>query len=182
MKNNNILLRAIQDDNVISAKAVIIGAFHKDRHEDQYSSIEWATYANNEFSKKGINFFTVDDDKTEFSEDSANWDMELWKTLRVEFEYNFSETKLSHIIQLMKHLRKIGHPDFQVKTTPAKTNPEQSKQGVGLKKNQLKVGVVAGAALGALLGAVIGRPIIGGMVGAAIGGGIGHSVNDSKDK
>lgn len=182
MKSNNILLRAIEDSNISAAQAVILASFQKARYEEQYSFIEWARYANSEFNKKGMNFFSLDDGRTKFTENSAAWDVELWKTLRVEIEYNFSEKKIDYIIKVMKYIRNTGHKDFQVKPASAETNQSRVEQHSEHVGNQLKIGVIAGTALGAVFGLVVGRPVIGSMLGAAIGGGIAHSVNGSRGK
>ncbi|WP_198555531.1 hypothetical protein [Colwellia sp. 75C3] len=187
MQTNEILQSAINSKNINAAQAVILASFRKTRNDHIYPFIEWANYANTEFNKNGLTFFIDDDGTTEFTDNSDNWNVDLWKSLRVELEYNFSEIKLAYIIKVMKHLRQMGDPDFQEKTSspqaaPIKENSGHPKQGTNLKQNHLKIGVIAGAALGAVLGAVVGRPIIGGLVGAAIGGGLGQSVNGSKDK
>ena len=186
MQTNEILQSAIDSSNIIAAQAAILASFRKARNEKIYSFIEWANYANTQFNKLGLTFFLTDNGETEFTDNSDNWNEGLWKNLRVELEYNFSEKKLGYIIQVMQHLRKIGDPDFQVETLSPQVKSKPSKQGANIKQNQLKIGVSGGAAIGAALGAivglVVGRPIIGGIVGAVIGGGIGYSTNGSKDK
>jgi len=183
MQTNEILQSAINSKNINAAQAVILASFRKTRNDHIYPFIEWANYANTEFNKNGLTFFIDDDGITEFTDNSDNWNVDLWKSLRVELEYNFSEIKLAYIIKVMKHLRQMGDPDFQEKISSPQAAPAgQSKQGTNLKQNHLKNGVIAGAALGAVLGAVLGRPIIGGLVGAAIGGGLGQSANGNKVK
>lgn len=189
MHPNPILKSAIEKGDIISARAVILSSFRKARNEQDYQFISWVDFAEQQFNGKNESFFVEDDGITEFSDNDESWSSDLWKTLRVEIEYNFSRKKLDHIITLMNHLRSIGHPDFQIKTPPIplkskqmeKDNPTQAKHFSPSNK-QLKTGLIAGAAVGFAIGMVIGRPIIGSALGAAIGGGVGNLVDGSKTK
>ncbi|MBA6350077.1 hypothetical protein [Colwellia sp. BRX8-9] len=182
MQSNLRLKTAIENADLISARAIILASFRTARNEKNYQFIEWVNEAKLLFQQKDMRFFDEDDDVTEFTHSNEQWDEELWKTLRVEVEYNFSQKKLDALVAVMDHLRKSGHPDFQVKTVSvhqSKANsPQETKSAT---PTQLKTGVVAGAAVGFAIGMFIGRPIIGSVVGAAIGGGIGNSLNGSKE-
>ncbi len=176
MEPNKILQSAINNGNISAAQAVILASFRKACNEEFYQFIELALYAKKKFNEKGSEFFITDDGKTEFTQNSDNWNVDLWKNLRVELEYNFSEKKLDYITQVMAHLRSIGHKDFQVKQELTKSNQSQVEPNSGQVNNLLAIGFIAGVVLGTGFGTLIGRPIMGGMLGAAIGGGIAHTV------
>jgi len=179
MENNKILNSEIKKGSIGGSQAVILGSFIQARHEESYKFIEWAKYADTQLKMKNLSFFTEDDGKTKFTNSPSDWNVDLWKQLRIELEYDFSEKKLDYIVQVMQHLRKSGHPDFQVKCKQPVNNHNQTKPNVINK--QLPIGAIAGAVVGAVIGVVIGRPIIGGALGAAIGGGIAHSISANKD-
>jgi len=184
MEQNKNLNTAIKNNDVIACRAVILANFRKDRSSIEFQNVELAKYAKTELNNLGSQFFKGDDGESEFTEDKSCWNVELWESMRIELDYNFSEKKFNNIIHIMKHLRETGISDFQVKdeavtsTNTKKNVSSNTDQETQQDLKQMIIVATVGAVVGGVMGGVVGRPIIGGMLGAGIGYAINKKYNE----
>jgi len=183
MSQNTNLNNAIKNNDVVAARAVILGNFRKDRSQKIFKNIEYILFAKKEFDKLGSSFFKNDDGETEFTEDKSKWNVELWENMRIEVDHNFSEKKIDHIFQVMEHLRISGVADFQSVSEGVKTEELRSKVNKPESGNilsQMKFAAILGGAVGGGVGVLVGKPILGSILGVGIGFAIDKKIFSDK--
>ncbi len=189
--NNKSMQDAIANKNVINARSVILRLISKDRRLPEFTTPGLAKFAEAEFAKSEIKFFVEDDGESSFGA-QIEWSKDLWDTLHIELEYNFSERKFGSVIEIMQFLRKNGDPEFQISEKykdSVSTNIEVPNENCSHPCSSTKIaaitgGVVGGAAgilVGYLVGGLVAKAVIGGVVGAVTGGIIGAK-KDRKSK
>ncbi len=121
------LTKAIKRQNIIEGHAVISTLLCDDKWLRDVKTPFLGEYADKEFKKQGVDFFVKDDGETDFPS-KEKWNFNLWKSMRVDLEENFSKKKFDFIIEIMKHLRETGHPEFQADKSSQKTQNKKNVQ------------------------------------------------------
>lgn len=202
---------AVSEGNISRVRAIVLGQINSDRKQANFDLEDSCSYAEKNLAPKMGTLFDDDDGKSEFTESSSTWNKELWQSLRVEFEYNFSKKKLDNIIKLMQHLRKSGHPDFQIlkntashskaggrqeapskkfspphdsRSTPNRVNPQMASEKKSPQKGEFEkymTNGVLGAIAGGVAGSLLKMAIPGMIAGTLIGAAITYVIKKSKD-
>ena len=175
---NKHLKEYVEAQDTIGAQTSIQGLISKDRRLKEFQTPIFVKYADENLSK----FWNEDDGETEFPK-KDKWDNELWKTMCIEMEYNFSKKKFDFIIEIMHYLRDSGHPDFQYMPKADKSSKinNESLQAKDEKDNSsiVKYAIIGGA-IGLVGGAIISKTIVGGIIGTLVGGGAGYLKDKAK--
>lgn len=167
---------SIKENDVNSARAFFVVQINNERTKTQFEMAIWADMAEQQFLKKGSNFFQQDNEKILLPSDKALWTKDLWSEFRVELEYNFSKFKLNSIIEIMTFLRASGHEDFVPQSLKSLPRANERSESVynnldnsAINKTSYKKASVAGAIIGGVSGKIIGLTVTGVVAGAAIG-------------
>lgn len=205
------LKKAVSEGDLLRVRAIMLRQINSDREMEKFDLLDSCSYAEPLLRQSGTSLFVADDGKSEFSDDKASWNMELWQSMRIEFEYNFSKEKLEHTVLLMEHLRATGHPEFQVKrsadarvdsnygggqegSVKKSAAPRESnlvskigtEQSSGLKNNRdisrLLTNGLVGALVGGVAGSFLRATAVGAIVGAICGVALVHSGKGRRDQ
>jgi len=190
MDINKSLKEAVLERNMNRVRSIILCQIDSDRNRYEYETIDSCHYAEAELAKNAQLLFDEDNKKTKFLDSTTTWDKNLWQTLRVEFEYNYSKIKFDRIIRVMHHLREQGDPDFVVGVSKARTttnsggNQNAKPKQPELNQNPANTYVipsVTGAVIGGIVGSLAKMAIPGIVVGALIAAAIVFAKKNSKD-
>jgi len=173
---NKNLKKSVTLKDVSMAQSSIIRLISKDRRLPNFETPAFAKYANDNLDE----FWVEDDGEADFPS-KDKWDIDLWKSVCVDLEDNFSKKKFDFIIEVMKYLRKTGHPDFQVKIKTVQKEKTSSEDFTSKSKSNKSTVTSAGivGVLGLVGGVLIGKPIVGAIVGIAIGVAIGYKKDNN---
>jgi hypothetical protein len=147
-----------------------------------------ASFAEPELSKKAIELFEPDDGETVFVEHKSEWNTDMWQTMRVELQYNFSRLKFDRIISIMAYFREQGESYFQVpekirSQNDVNSNSLESKVNTSATNQATSylVGGVSGAVILGVSAKLLGYSMASGFFfGALVGIGVVHA-NNKKD-
>ncbi len=178
---NKNFKEAVDRKDVSLSQSALIRLISKDRRLSEFETPVFAEYASGKLS----DFWMDDDGETDFPP-ADKWDNDSWRLMCIELESNFSKKKFDFIVELMKHLRRSGHSDFQAteqpksKATASNTSAKTCKKtSVNSSDSKLPLplavmGAAAGFVVGGVVGSlIVGRIFVGGLIGAVVLGGLG---------
>lgn len=111
---DSYLRKALNELDISSAKAAVIGLLDEDNHNDPMVALKEADKANQVFKEHGKTFYVSDNGRPERlpkEEWSSNYIIKLKAALRL----NFSREKIALIQEVIRYLRSKGEDRFQVK-------------------------------------------------------------------
>ena len=121
MNYSDRLSQAIQEQNVVRARTIILSCLDDDATSTKPQALRMAEEIADRFIDPEDPFFDQENHILEIPP-KTEWDSALLRKIKAALQANFSREKLELAEQVISHLRAKGIPDFQVKRQSAEAH------------------------------------------------------------
>ena len=108
-----LLYEALETGDMTLVRALIIRQISRDRRLKEFETPGYIKYVKEAISKDFEPLFVDDDEAIDFLPEEE-WSNDLWSRMCISLEHKFTKKKLNYIVEIMRHLRDDGHPEYQI--------------------------------------------------------------------